>query len=220
VNANPLWVPLLVAVIALLGTFGATIGGVIITQRHSDRREAVASERERQREREHWAREDALRNFEARRDSYIAFYESLREMARTAYDYGMGLSKDPPSEGDAGEDLGIVRFEWHTPTFRRHEHLRVFASPEVLAAADDAYSACWQWGNYTRWGQDDTTFYVRQDQYNDAELTFYDAMRRDLGLTGVIENGRPVPGSGWATDEPAARESPVPVAEETSKQDD
>lgn len=207
-NSTPLWVPLVVAVIGLAGTIAGTMAGVIITQRRSDRREAVAWERERQRERERWAREDALRNFEARRDAYISFYESLREMARTAYEYGMGLSPPPPDE-DLAEDFGIVHFDWNMLTARKHEHLRVFASPEVLATADAAYSACWQWGHYTHWSQDDDRFYERQDEYNDAELIFYDAMRRDLGLTGVIENGRPLPGSGWTSADPS-NEAEVP----------
>jgi hypothetical protein len=29
----------------------------------------------------------------------------------------------------------------------------------------------------------------------------YDAIRRDLGLVGVIEDGRPLPGSGWVADD-------------------
>jgi hypothetical protein len=86
-----------VAGIGLLGTIVGTISGVFITQRRSDRREAAAWVRERVREREVWEREDVLRNFEARRDSYVSFYETLREMARTAYDHGMGPS-EPPAE--------------------------------------------------------------------------------------------------------------------------
>jgi hypothetical protein len=42
---------------------------------------------------------------------------------------------------------------------RKHEHLRVYASPEVLAAADDAYNACWQWGNDATHRDDDEKFY-------------------------------------------------------------
>jgi hypothetical protein len=93
VNSTLLWVPLVVAGIGLLGTIVGTISGVLITQRRSDRREATAWERERVRERELWAREDTVRNFEARRDAYVSFYEALRKMARTAYDHGMGLSE-------------------------------------------------------------------------------------------------------------------------------
>jgi hypothetical protein len=74
---------------------------------------------------------------------------------------------------------------------------RIYASSEVLAAADGAYNACWRWGHQTRYGSDDEAFYDHQEAYNDAELTFYDAIRRDLGLTSVIQDGRPMPGSGW-----------------------
>jgi hypothetical protein len=181
-------VPLVVAGIGLLGTIIGTVSGVLITQRRSDRREAEAWERERERER--WVREDALRNFEQRRDAYIDFYATLREMARTAYDHGMGLSE--PEE---------LPFEWNMAAARKHELLRVYASPEVLAAADDAYNACWQWGNDTTHGNDDDRFYERQEEFNSAELVLYDAIRRNLGLPGVIQDGRPIAGSGWTVDE-------------------
>ncbi len=61
-GTTPLWVPLVVAVIGLVATIVGTIVGVIITQRRSDRREKIAWERER------WAREDAARTFELRRE--------------------------------------------------------------------------------------------------------------------------------------------------------
>ncbi|MGH4007931.1 MAG: hypothetical protein ACRDTH_07195 [Pseudonocardiaceae bacterium] len=111
-------------------------------------------------------------------------------MAQTADNHGMGLSE--PEE---------LPFEWNMAAARKHEHLRVYASPEVLAAADDAYNTCWRWGNYTTHGNDDEEFYDRQEEFNSAELFLYDAIRRDLGLTGVIQDGRPLPGSGWAVDE-------------------
>src|SRR5665647_3462696 len=111
-NSTPLWLPLAVAGIGLLGTIVGTITGVLIAQRRSDRREREAWQRERDRERQLWAREDALRNFEQRRD----------------------------------------------------------------------------------------TFDERQEDYNSNELVLYDSIRRDLGMTGVLQNGRPIPGSGWAVD--------------------
>jgi hypothetical protein len=149
VNSTPLWVPLIVAGIGLLGTIVGTVSGVLITQRRSDRREAAAWERERARERELWAREDVLRNFEARRDACVGFYEVLREMVRIAYDHGMGLSEQPP---DAAE--GELPFDWNMAAARKLEHLRIYASPDVLAAADAACNACWRWGDETRWGND------------------------------------------------------------------
>lgn len=129
VGTAPLWVPIVVAVLGLLGTGGA-LAGALITQRRSDRREATTWARER--ERELWAREEVLRTFEQRRDAYVDFYETLRDMARTAYDHGMGLSE--PAE---------LSFDWHSETSRKLQHLRIYAGPGVLAAA---YSTCWQWG--------------------------------------------------------------------------
>jgi len=31
-------------------------------------------------------------------------------------------------------------------------------------------------------------------------LVLYDSIRRDLGMTGVLQDGRPIPGSGWSVD--------------------
>lgn len=65
------WLPLAVGILGLLGG----LGGVLITQRRSDKRETVAWERERER----WSREDAARTFDRRRDAYADF---LREVYR------------------------------------------------------------------------------------------------------------------------------------------
>jgi hypothetical protein len=72
---------LVVAGIGLLGTVVGTIAGVLIAQRRSDRRELATWQRERIRQRELWQREDALRNFEHRREAYVSFYQSLRAMS-------------------------------------------------------------------------------------------------------------------------------------------
>ena len=107
-NSTPLWLPLAVAGIGLLGTIIGTVTGVLIAQRRSDRREREAWQRERDRERQLWAREDALRNFEQRRDTYVSFYETLRKTVLKVYDHGMGLSAPPPAE-----DEGELPFEWN-----------------------------------------------------------------------------------------------------------
>ena len=88
-NSTPLWLPLAVAGIGLLATIIGTVTGVLIAQRRSDLREREAWQRERDRERQLWAREDALRNFEQRRDTYVSFYETLRETVRNAYEHGL-----------------------------------------------------------------------------------------------------------------------------------
>jgi hypothetical protein len=101
-NSTPLWLPLAVAGIGLLGTIVGTITGVLIAQRRSDRREREAWQRERDRERQLWAREDALRNFEQRRDTYVSFYETLRQAVLKVYDHGMGLSAPHSPRGRRG----------------------------------------------------------------------------------------------------------------------
>jgi hypothetical protein len=189
---TPIWVTLVVGVLGLVGSVLGTIGGVVITQRRSDRREEVAWQRERQRQQELWSREDLLRNFDAKREATVSFYEELREMSRTVYDHGMGLSERPSSN-----DNVALPFGWNSVAFRHIERLRVYASPEVLARADEAYKACWIWGDSTRYGEDDGVFYGHKEAFDDTELLLYDAIRRDLGLAPAIENGRPIAGSGW-----------------------
>jgi hypothetical protein len=66
-------VPIVVAAIGVLGTVAAGLGGVLIAQRSSDRRDELAFQRERERERERRDRENQLRTFEQRRDAYAEF---------------------------------------------------------------------------------------------------------------------------------------------------
>jgi hypothetical protein len=106
---TPVWVPLLVA--------GLGIAGVFFTQWRSDKRESATWARDRRRERERWAREDAARTFDHRRDAHVDFYESLREMARSAYNFGTGLT-----------DALALAVDWQLPTFRKLQHLRTYAS--------------------------------------------------------------------------------------------
>jgi hypothetical protein len=168
---TPHWVPLAIAGLGVLGTLGAAL----LTQRRSDRRERGAWTREREREREHWAREDAVRTFDQRRDSTVDFYESVREMAFLAYNHGMGLN----------ESAEVLAEGWQLPTYRRLQHLRVFGSPEVVEAANEAYSAAWSWGHGATFGVDDDEFYDGQDRYDQSEAILLDAIRLDLGVDVV-----------------------------------
>jgi hypothetical protein len=128
-STTPLWVPLVVAGLGVLGTIIGTIAGVVITQKRSDRREERNWNREREREREQWAREDALRTFEERRNSYLEFYDSLQKMARQTWLYGRGLAEKSA-------------FEWKPPSLDSLHRLRLYASPEVAEAAAVAHDAC------------------------------------------------------------------------------
>jgi hypothetical protein len=164
-------VPLVVAGLGLAGTIGGTIGGVLIAQRRSDRREELNWNREREREQERWAREDVARTFDHRRDAYSDFYESLREMALTAYNHGMGLRDE--------RELG----EWQLPTYKKLQHLRLYATQYVAESAGESYDAAWRWGYNTTFGQDDSDFYQRQVHYDDAEADLLARIRIDLSIT-------------------------------------
>lgn len=179
-NTTPLWVPLLVAGLGVLGTVVGTILGVLITQRRADRREQEAREHEVERERRQWAREDAARTFDHRREAYVEFYEALRGMALKAYLHGLG-SHDPSLDDE------MLPADWQAPTLHRLQHLRIYASPEVSVAATAAYDAAWRWGHETRHGQDDAAFRDREADYDDAEVALLDGIRRDLGVSGALD---------------------------------
>ena len=176
-STTPLWVPLLIAGLGLLGTVVAGLGGVLLTQRRADRREREAWERETERERERWAREDAARTFEQRRDATVDFYESLREMARDAYDHGIGLSESEK-----------LPWDWQMPTFRKLQHLRVYGSPDVVDAASEAYSRAWRWGHETTRGSGGSEL---EEEYDEAESILLAAIRKDLSVPALDDDVEP-----------------------------
>jgi len=157
--------------------FGGTVGGVLLTQRQARRRDDRNWSRERERERERWAREDADRTFTDKRDAYVGFYESLRDMAFLIYNFGMGLSEQP----NEAEERGLP-FDFQLQTFRKLQHLRLYATPQTARRADEAYSAAWRWGNRTRFAQDDEQFYDDQNEFDTQEELLREAIRTDLSI--------------------------------------
>lgn len=174
-NTTPLWVPLLVAGLGLAGTILGTVSGVLLTQRRSDRREALNWKLQREREREAWAREDVARTFEHRRQAYGDFYVSLKAMALRAYNHGIGRGDDEDEELPEG---------WHFPTFQRLQHLELYATPTVAVKAGEAYTAVWRWGHSTKNGEDDEAFYDAQEAADYAEQGLLVAIRADLSIPG------------------------------------
>jgi hypothetical protein len=138
---TPLWVPLVVAGIAVLGTLSGAVAGAVIAQHQANRREDKTWLRERERERENRAREDEARTFEHRREAYSDFYEAVKAMARMVYDT---LSE----EDDLPDD-------WYSEAFGKLSRLSLYADRRVAFAASDAYTAAWYWGMNMREGQRD-----------------------------------------------------------------
>jgi hypothetical protein len=159
-HTTPLWVPIAVAGVGVLGTIVAGITGIVMTQRRADRRDDRIWARERERERERWAREDEARTFEHRRESYADFYEALKDMARTAYDHGYGF-----------RDGSELAWDWQSPTFRKLQRLSLYSTPTVAEAAARAYDAAFQWGQGINHDDpDDPRFYELQEVYDAAEV--------------------------------------------------
>lgn len=77
----PLWVPLVVAILGLIGTVSGAIAGVVITQRRSDARDRAARKCERA--------NDGLakmppRTVDLRREAYIKFYAAVERRSTTS----------------------------------------------------------------------------------------------------------------------------------------
>src|SRR3954454_22785344 len=97
---TPLWVPLVIAGIGVISTLAGSLGGVLITQRRSDRRDDKIWQRERQREQGRWAREDRARTFEHRRDAYVDFYAHLTAIRPVAAARQRGTSHNDPAAAE------------------------------------------------------------------------------------------------------------------------
>jgi hypothetical protein len=150
--------PLLIAVLGL----ASTLLGVVITQRSSDRREAVQWTRMREREREQWAREDSLRTFEQRRTCYLEFEEQLVSTA-------LKVSYAQDGFRSALED------EWQIPVFQSLLRLQVFSTGKATRAASEAYEALLRWG-----GVDGVNYPGAEADYDKAHDQYLAIIRRDL----------------------------------------
>ena len=158
-STTPLWVPLAVAGIGVLGTLAGGVVGSIVTQRRADQREDKAWARERERERERWAREDEARTFEHRREVLEDFYQAVKALARRAYDHGYGFDDTPE-----------LPYDWHADAAAKLSRLALYADRRVAAAASAAYRAACLWGQHTKYDDpDDQEFYERQQRFDDAE---------------------------------------------------
>jgi hypothetical protein len=175
-STTPVWVPLVVALIGIVG--------VGYTQRRADKRETEARVNAERRETGRWEREDDLRNYEASRDAYVSFHESLGDLARMIGECVQEvIPRRPPGVKPTESALDPLR-DCIDRAARRLDNLALFASTAVHERARAAYEACWTWAGDARYfGQPDAEVNISgRAAYRDAEQKLRDAIRHDLGI--------------------------------------
>jgi Ni/Co efflux regulator RcnB len=172
---TPLWVPILVATIGVIGTVTAGAFGVVVTQRHAEHRDNRSWERERQREHERWIREDADRTFEQRYRAYSTTYGSLRARHAVAHKHTAEGSNLPE--------------DWDSWAFHQVE-IAIFGSSEVVLAVSAAHEATLRLakdGNEDRANLEQ----LRNELYA-AEVNVLRKMRQDLSVPGANDVSYPI----------------------------
>ncbi len=166
-NTTPLWVPLAVAVLGMVGT----LTGVMLTLRSSAKREDVRWEQERAKDREVWAREDAARTFDERRAAYWSFYEALHSTVIQVEQFAHGST--------VAEELPE---DWQYAAWSALLKVRIFGVPRVVRAANEAYDALYAISKNVRYGRPDATYFDAMGEYDVSEKLFIAAIRDDLGV--------------------------------------
>jgi hypothetical protein len=176
-NTTPIWVPILVAGLGLVGTALGAIGGVLITQRRADKRENLAFKRDEERERRHWEREDTAKTFELRRDAYVDFYRAAvadrLETRSYLIDVQVGgqPGREPLKARSLQDELDLVK---------------IYGSPTVIAFAQAAQAACWSYRRDAELNEQKVTTdndIEGQDHASDGSLRYLlAAIRQELGV--------------------------------------
>jgi hypothetical protein len=121
---TPTWLPLGVAFLGL--------GGVLLTQHLANRREDARWHREREREQTLWAREDAARSYEHRRNAYVDF---IKEFNRR-WDTYVNAAEDMAARADSEPDPDFL-----DPLYGCLIQVQIFGTKEAAERAQDAYDA-------------------------------------------------------------------------------
>lgn len=153
-GTTPLWVPLLVAAIAVIGT----LAGVAFTQVWNSRLEERRYTRENARLREAQAREDLNRTYDHRRAAYVEFHQE--------FDRVLGIvnsSKEPVPAGVFAE-LG-----------NRYTPIRIYGTYEADTIAFRCLNMIQDWGQ----NPDDG---VLADDVYSAAVEYVSQIRKDLGV--------------------------------------
>ena len=154
-GTTPLWLPLAVAVIAVVGT----LAGVAFTQVWNSRLEGRRWARENDRLREAQAREDLNRNYEHRRAAYVEFLQEFDRLALSHSDLASVAPNNPV----------------YNELIRRSTLIWVYGTDE----ADNLASICVKklrlWGLHS--GRADLA-----DDVHSAAASYLFQIREDLGV--------------------------------------
>jgi hypothetical protein len=147
--------------------------GILFSQYLAIRRDDKQWNRERDRERERWQREDAARTFEQRRIAYASFYEELGVIAAAIRDNSFA-------------EANAVEFpnEWDTRVYEKRQILDLYAIGDLGPAADKALDALAAYGKSSLGSGKDSIVKDARDAYFRAELEVLTLMRKDLAVPG------------------------------------
>ena len=145
-------------VTVLVGGFGVagTLAGALLTRYGTTRRDRDQWKRSVEREDREWARQDDLRTFQQRCDSYVDFELQVRMAAGAV------------AEALASEDVAAYPADdWNAAAFQSMLRLQIFASSDARTAADSLYLALLRWNEGSG----------SESSYDDAHERFFLARR-------------------------------------------
>jgi hypothetical protein len=168
--------------IGVIGTLVGTLGGVLITQRRSDDREQAAWDREIQRERERWSREDEARTFGQRRDAYIGFYEALGQvLSRINHQF------DPAPVEPVPFSPG-----WDYSMYSQLQRVEIYGSESLVQMAQRAFEVVTAWGGTLRPDPKEPGSVLHDGDLSyeagGAPMMFIAALREELGVPKGARN--------------------------------
>jgi hypothetical protein len=140
---TPLWVPLAVAVVAVLGT----LAGVVFTQVWNSRLEERRWVRESDRLREAQAREDVNRTYEHRRAAYVDFLQEFERLQQIYWDSDRAPTDldDPAFDGLSERWAAVHLYGTYEADMKASEcvhQLKLLAlHPENASLTDDVANA-------------------------------------------------------------------------------
>lgn len=154
-GTTPLWVPIVVAGIAVIGT----LGGAAFTQIWNSRNEARRWARETDRLREAQAREDKNRTYEHRRAAYVEFQQELDRLMGVLH-----FNKEPIHDDRVFEELE-----------HRWGPIRVYGTYEAEMLAYKCLDRLQEWGRHPDKGE------LADDAYS-VTIGYLSQIRKDLGV--------------------------------------